>query len=152
MQVRDVVLLLTALAMSGCTGEARTVEPSVPQTPPGSDSDPRIPAYQGNFYQISQGGRYFAWYGCAACHDERGDPVRNLADGRWRHGGGFAAVYAAIVDRHGAAGYGRAIPPEQLWQITAYVRDLPTHTPEKRRRTSVDQAAEPQGAAWQGPL
>ena len=146
------IVLLTAAIVSGCTGEARTVTPAVPQTAPRSDSDRRIPAYQANFYQIGQGGRYFGWYGCAACHHERADPVRNLADGTWRHGGGVAAVYAAIADHHRGADYGRVIPPEQLWQITAYVRDLPTHTPEKRRRTSIDQSAEPQGDAWRGPL
>ncbi len=152
MQPRGRVVLMIAAVLSGCTGEARTVGPTVPQTPPRSDTDPRIPAYAGNFHQISQGGRYFGWYGCAACHDERPDPVRNPADGRWRHGAGFAAVYAAIADRHGPLEYGRAIPAEQLWQITAYVRDLSNHTPEKRRRTNVDQSAEPRGGVWRGPM
>ena len=147
-----VVAVLMAAVVSGCSGEARTVTPGVPQTRPRSNDDPRIPAYQANAYQISQGGRYFGWYGCAGCHDERSDAARNLADGRWRHGSGFAAVYAAIADGHGAADYGRRIPVEPLWQITAYVRDLPRHKPEKRRRATVDQAAEPQGASWRGPL
>ncbi|MGN7161266.1 c-type cytochrome [Sphingomonas sp. SAFR-052] len=143
--------LLIAAALSGCSGEARTVAPTVPQTPPRSDGDARIGAYQGNAYQIAQGGRYFGWYGCSACHGEGIDPVRNLADGRWRHGAGFAAVYRAIAMGHGGR-FGRTIPPEQLWQITAYIRDLPTHTPEKRRRSAADQSAEPQGAVWRGPL
>jgi hypothetical protein len=38
------------------------------------------------------------------------------------------------------------VPVEQLWQITAYVRDLSSHYPEKRRRLSLDQKAEPQGS------
>ena len=144
--------LLVAAAVSGCSGEARTVAPTVPQTRPSSDDDPRIAAYQANVYQISQGGRYFAWYGCASCHDDGSEPAQNLADDRWRHGAGFAAVYAAIADGHGTAAFARRIPAEQLWQVTAYVRDLPRHTPEKRRRTAIDQAAEPQGASWRGPL
>jgi cytochrome c oxidase cbb3-type subunit III len=143
--------LLGCVALSGCRQEARTVGPSVPQTPPGSDDDPRIAAFQGNLYQVAQGGRYFNWYGCSGCHTDAAPGVLNLPDSRWRHGSGFAQVYAAVVDRHGALDFRGRIPTEQLWQLTAYVRDLPKHTPEKRRRLEADQKGEPVGPAWSGP-
>ena len=148
------LLLIGALGpavLAGCSPEARMVGPSLPQTPPSSDQDPRISAYQDNFYQVSQGGRYFAWYGCSGCHTDQAAGVLNLADGQWRHGSGFAQVYGAVADRHGRLAFRARVPTEQLWQLTAYVRDLPRHAPEKRRRTQVDQQAEPIGPAWSGP-
>lgn len=140
------------LLIGACSQEARDIGPAVPQTAPNGAADPRIPYYQGNLYQLSQGGRYFAWYGCAGCHAEGAPGGRNLADGQWRRGSTFDRVYGAIATGHGALRYGERIAPEQLWQITAYVRDLPLHTPEKRRRLSVDQVNEPQGRSWAGPV
>lgn len=144
--------LLLLLILHACSKEARDIEPSVPQTAPRSAGDRRIAYFQGNVYQVSQGGRYFAWYGCGACHTEDARGSRNLSDGHWRHGAGFDRVYAATADGHRNLRYGERIPPEQLWQITAYVRDLPLHTPEKRRRLSVDQSSDAEGDHWQGPV
>lgn len=147
-------ILLSALllAAGACSNEARDIGPAVPQTAPRGATDPRIRYYQDNVYQIAQGGRYFSWYGCTGCHAEEAPGWRNLGDGRWRSGGGFDRVYAAIGDGHGAQHYAARLPAEQLWQLTAYVRDLPLHTPEKRRRLAVDQVGEPQGGGWPGPV
>ena len=145
------VACLIALACAGCSQEARNVGPTVPQTRPRDGADPRIALYQANVDQVSQGGRYFAWYGCQACHGEGATGVRNLADGQWRHGGGFDQVFTSIADRHGRLRYAVRVPPEQLWQLTAYARDLPLHTPEKLHRQAVDQRAEPVGNSWSGP-
>ncbi len=142
---------LLALACCACSPEARTLGPSLPQTPPQSDRDPRIPAYQDNFYQLATGGRYFAWYGCGICHTDSSAGWMDLGDGRWRHGGGFAQVYGAIADQHGSLAYRKRIPTEVLWQLTAYVRDMPEHHAEKRRRVNLDQQAEPTGSKWSGP-
>ncbi|MGR6329580.1 hypothetical protein ACU5AX_10985 [Sphingomonas sp. XXL09] len=141
-----------ALLLAGCQREARDIGPSLPQTAPRGAADPRIGYYQDNVYQVAQGGRYFRWYGCTACHDEGASGVRDLVDGRWRHGGSFDEVFASIAHRHGPLDYAKRVPPEQLWQLAAYVRDLPQHTPEKRRRLSVDQVGEPQGRSWSGPV
>jgi len=142
---------LLLLACASCSQEARNVGPTVPQTRPRNGADPRIALYQANVDQVSQGGRYFAWYGCQACHGEGATGVRNLADGHWRHGGGFVQVFTSIADRHGTLRYAVRVPPEQLWQLTAYARDLPLHTPEKLHRQAVDQQAEPVGNGWSGP-
>ncbi|UXC93436.1 MULTISPECIES: hypothetical protein [Sphingobium] len=139
-----------AILLGGCSQEARDLGPGLPQTAPHGNADPRIDAYQGNFYQIAQGGRYFAWYGCSPCHSEQAKGGARLSDGQWVQGGGFADVYRSIATGHGGA-FGRRVPVEQLWQITAYVRDLPLHYPEKRRRLLLDQKGEPQGSAWSGP-
>lgn len=109
------------------------------------------PAYQTNLYQVSQGGRNFAWYGCSGCHTDAAPGVLNLPDSQWRHGSGFAQVFGAIADRHGRLDFRSRVPTEQIWQLTAYVRDLPQHTPDKRRRLEADQKGEPVGPAWTGP-
>lgn len=144
--------IAVALVLAGCQREARDIGPSLPQTSPNGATDPRIGYYQDNIYQVAQGGRYFSWYGCAACHGEGLSGVRNLSDSLWRHGGRFDQVYASIARRHGGLNYAARVPPEQLWQMAAYVRDLPLHTLQKRRRLTVDQAGEPQGRNWSGPV
>jgi mono/diheme cytochrome c family protein len=145
------ILIAAAFGTGGCSKEARDIGPAVPQTRPASASDPRISLYQDNFYQVAQGGRYFAWYSCQGCHGEQAEGVRNLTDGRWRNGGNFDQLFASIADRHGGLAYGARMPVEILWQITAFVADQPLHTPEKRHRQAVDQQAEPVGARWSGP-
>lgn len=142
--------VMIAAALAACSNEAREIGPTPPQTRPAGNADPRTRLYQDNAYQLSQGGRYFAWYGCAGCHDASAGGATSLA-GRSARATGFAQVFARIADGHGRLGYGARIPIEQLWQITAYVRDLPRHTPEKRRRLSLDQRAEPVGSRWSGP-
>lgn len=144
-------LAVAMLALAGCSKEARSLDPSQPQTAPTGNADPRVERYQDNAYQISQGGRYFTWYGCGACHGSGATGVFNLGDGRWAHGGGFADVYRSIAQGHPGRRYGELIPIETLWQITAYVRDLPKQPGEKRRRQDLDEAAEPQGRQWSGP-
>ncbi|MDB5688614.1 MAG: cytochrome c [Sphingomonas bacterium] len=128
--------------------------PDLPQTPPNGADDPRAAKYDGNAYQISQGGRYFAWYGCAGCHGSDAKGRLALADMQWRHGGALDEVYAFIARGHPGklARYGDLIPPEQVWQLTAYVRSLPELAPERRRRQDLDQVGEPQGRTWSGPV
>ncbi|SFR75862.1 hypothetical protein [Sphingomonas jatrophae] len=142
---------LLVAVLGGCSSEARQLGPTAPQTRPISNADPRIPAYQANVYQVAQGGRYFGWYGCGGCHAEGATGVLNLGDTQWKHGDGFADLFTAIADRHGRLAYDRRVPVEVLWQLTAFVRDLPAHKAEKRMRTARDQKAEPQGATWSGP-
>lgn len=146
--------LAALLLLAGCSREARTLEPEQPQTPPNGPADPRIPYFTGDVYQIAQGGRYFTWYGCGGCHGAGSQGARNLDDPIWKHGGSFDRVYAFIAHGHpGAlAHYGERVPTEQMWQITAYVENLPKTKPEERRRQDLDEAAEPTGDTWTGPV
>ena len=146
--------ILLGLLAAACSREARTVGPDLPQTPPNGRADPRAAKYEQNAYQISQGGRYFTWYGCGACHASDAKGVLNLGDEYWKHGGSLTDVYATIAHGHpGALAHlGDRIPTEQLWQITAYARTLHTLNPDQRRRQDLDQAGEPQGDNWSGPL
>lgn len=144
-------LLFSALA--ACSSETRPVGAALPQTPPTGEDDPRIVQYEGNAYQVSQGGRYYLWYACAGCHASNAGPGRDLASGRSDRSTGFAAIYRSIATGHanvpGASG--DRIPADQLWQMTAYVRSLPTLDPQKRRRQDIDLFAEPRGKHGPAP-
>jgi cytochrome c oxidase cbb3-type subunit III len=150
--MKRATFLVVAAAAAGCTQEARDVSPDPPWTAPTSAGDPRIAAIQENVYQVSQGGRYFGWYGCGGCHGSDAPASRDLASGRWRHGGAFDQVYRSITIGHGALRYGERVPTQQLWQITAYVRDLPQEKREKIVRQDHDQQGEPTGPTWSGPV
>lgn len=146
--------LALVAGVAGCSKEARTLGPDLPATPPNGPADPRAAKYENNVYQVAQGGRYFAWYGCGSCHGSGAQGAADLGDGRWMHGGALDRVYASIAHGHGGAlaAYGDRIPAEQLWQLTAYVRSLPKLAPERRRRQDLDQTGEPQGRTWAGPV
>ena len=146
-RARAVIPALAALAALGaCSKEKRVIEVEAPMTDPVGPADPRFSAYDGNAFQAAQGGRYFAWYGCGACHGvgargklDLSKPLQMTAD----------QVYWAIAG-HGALG--QRIQIEQRWQLTAYVRQLPSLKPEQRSRQDLDQAGEPQGPSWNGPV
>ncbi len=140
--------------LAGCSAESRSVGPDLPQTQPFGAQDPRAARYEGNAYQIAQGGRYFTWYGCGGCHGSDASGPLNLNDKLWKRGGDLDQVYRSIASGHAGAmaRYGARIPTEQLWQITAYVRTLPQLKPEKRRRQDLDQVGEAQGSTWAGPV
>ena len=146
-------LLLPCTLLAACGAEKRTTGPSQPQTPPNGPSDPRIPLVEASFDKISQGGRYFAWYGCNGSHAQGAPDVRAMYHPGWKHRGSFDQVYSAIASHPGISPpYGMRIPAEQLWQITAYVRSLPTLEADRRRRQDFDQKGEPQAATWSGPV
>jgi hypothetical protein len=144
-----VMLITAASALSACSREARVIDPDQPLTAPVGASDPRHGQFTDNLYQIAQGGRYFAWYGCGACHGAQARGTLDLADPRAKGGGSIDKLYAAIA-AHGPLG--KRIPTEQLWQLAAYVGQLPKLDPALRRRQDRDQAAEPQANQWSGPL
>ena len=142
-------LIMLLLGLAACGQERRTLDGEQPVTDPIGASDPRWRQYGDNAWQLAQGGRYFAWYGCAGCHDAGAGGTRDLGDARWRHGATPDRIYAAIT-RHGAAA--ARIPAEQRWQLAAYVRQLPSRDPARRRRQDLDQNGEARGTAWTGPI
>ncbi len=149
------LLLATLLAsLFGCAKEVRTLDAGPPLTPPLAANDPRVPRYQDNAYEVSQGGRYFTWYGCGGCHSLGTKTAPDFTAGRWRNGGDFDQVYRFIDHGHPGvqASYGASIPVEQMWQITAYVRDLARQPAEKRHRQDNDQQGEPRGRTWTGAV
>lgn len=138
-------IVMMTQALAGCSSEKRAIGPALPQIRPAGPSDPRIASFESNAYHVSQGGRYFTWYGCGQCHQRGAMGAPDLAAGRWAHGARFNDVYASIADGRGSPNhaFGAIIPGEQLWQLTAYVRSLPATDPAKLRRQNIDLAGEP---------
>jgi mono/diheme cytochrome c family protein len=146
-------LLGAAGLVSACGREARD-DAMLARTGPEGADDPRIAYFDSNAYQVGQGGRYAAWYGCNSCHGQGAEGDMDLGDASWRHGGRYADIYRSIADRHSAAGqrFGERIPVQQLWQIAAYVHNLEGFGTERIRRQGLDQAGEPEGSRWSGAL
>jgi cytochrome c oxidase cbb3-type subunit 3 len=138
--------IAASAALGACSSEKRAIEVEQPMTDPVGPADPRFAAYIDNAFQVSQGGRDFAWYGCGGCH---GAGARGPLDLGKPHLATSDRLDAAIA-AHGVLG--QRIPVEQRWQLTAYVRKLPSLEPEQRRRQDLDQVGEPQGSNWSGPV
>ncbi|MDB5715961.1 MAG: hypothetical protein JWO15_3358 [Sphingomonadales bacterium] len=146
---RTMILVVMLVADASCSKEARTLASQQPQTPPTGTNDPRIPTYADNVYQISQGERYFTWYGCGSCHALGANAVINrLSQFQAKS---LATAYGSIANGH-ATRYGDTIPVEQLWQISAYVLDRAKTDPAKTRRAEMDGRGEPEGGSWQGAV
>jgi len=133
------------LFLAACEKEARVIAADQPQTPPRGAQDPRAAAYENNAYQVSQGGRYFTWYGCGRCHAVGGAGDLTTAGAR----SDLAHIYATVAHGHTS---GSRIPSEQIWQIAAYIRSLPHIDAARAHRQDRDLRGEPQGATWSGAL
>jgi cytochrome c oxidase cbb3-type subunit 3 len=129
-----------ALTLGGCERENRDFTgpqpPGGPAPPlvglqPGTPSpvppDPRGARYENNAYHIGQGQNLFRWMNCNGCHaNGGGDAGPALMDGEWRYGGDIDHIYASIDQGrpNGMPSFRGKIPPEQIWQLAAYVRSL----------------------------
>jgi cytochrome c oxidase cbb3-type subunit 3 len=89
--------------------------------------------YEGNAYHIAQGGRLFRWYNCTGCHAAGGGAIGPaLMDDTWRYGGRIDQIYSTIMQGrpNGMPSFRDKIPPQQVWQLAAYVRALSGNVPK----------------------
>jgi cytochrome c oxidase cbb3-type subunit III len=139
--------------LAGCSAERRQIGPSPPATPPTGASDSRQKLYQTNRFEQAEGARVFRWAGCDGCHTESSKGAANLSDGRWVHGGAVAEIYQTIAAGAGdMPAYAGRLTPQQLWQLSGYLKTLPQTKPNMRRRNETAQRGEPSGAVWRGAL
>ncbi len=84
--------------------------------------------YEGNKGAIAEGHKLFIAMNCAGCHgyDATGGMGPDLTDPYWRYGGTPAAIYQSIFEGRpqGMPAWGRALPPQQIWKIVAFVETL----------------------------
>lgn len=84
--------------------------------------------YDGKKEAIAEGHRLFIAMNCAGCHgyDASGGMGPDLTDPYWRYGGTPAAIYRSIFEGRpqGMPAWGRALPPQQIWKIVAFVQTL----------------------------
>jgi cytochrome c oxidase cbb3-type subunit 3 len=139
--------LLVVAALGACDREARQMRASpLPEGEPQSRTselvpggtpapqvpDPRSRLYEGNAYQVSEGGRYYRWFNCNGCHSNGGGGMGPaLIDDEWRYGGSMEQIVSTILDGrpNGMPSFRGKIPEQQVWQIAAYVRSLNGQNP-----------------------
>lgn len=77
---------------------------------------------------VAEGKQLFRAMNCAGCHgyDGSGGMGPQLNDDYWRYGGAPVQVYKSIFEGRpqGMPAWGVALPPDQLWKLTAYVESL----------------------------
>jgi cytochrome c oxidase cbb3-type subunit 3 len=83
--------------------------------------------YAENAWAVSEGKRLYSWFNCVGCHAHGGGGIGPpLMDDKWIYGGEPANIFASIVDGrpNGMPAFGSRIPPQQVWQIVAYVQSM----------------------------
>ena len=86
-----------------------------------------------NAYDISEGKRLFSQWNCTGCHSHGGGGMGPpLMDDEWVYGSDPENIVATIVEGrpNGMPSFRHRIPPQQLWQLAAYVRSLAGLTPK----------------------
>jgi cytochrome c oxidase cbb3-type subunit 3 len=116
-----VMCSLLTLLVAGCSREARRFTDNVPTQPA------PVSPYQYNAYGISQGKQLYEWFNCVGCHAQGGGAIGPpLMDERWIYGGRPENIYSTIMNGrpNGMPAFGGKIPPQQVWQIIAYVQSM----------------------------
>lgn len=99
--------------------------------PPGNLTRPGISLanpYGNSPSAIARGKRMFRAMNCAGCHGYTGaggmGPALN--DSYWRYGGSPVEIYKSIYEGRpkGMPAWGVALPPKEIWALTAYVSSL----------------------------
>jgi len=90
---------------------------------------------------VEQGGQLFVQMNCAGCHgfDAAGGSAPALTDKYWRYGGTPAAIYKSIYEGRpqGMPAWGRALPPESIWLLVAYIQSLGGSFPAQAYQASL---------------
>jgi cytochrome c oxidase cbb3-type subunit 3 len=76
----------------------------------------------------AEGKQLFRQMNCAGCHgyDGGGGMGPPLNDSYWRYGGAPVQIYKTLFEGRpqGMPAWGVALPPDKLWELTAYVVSL----------------------------
>jgi cytochrome c oxidase cbb3-type subunit 3 len=137
---RDLALCaVLMLIAAGCSREERRFSDSFPkeaaagvtqsQIRPGAGdaSAAGSSPYDYNAYAISQGKQLYDWFNCSGCHAHGGGAIGPpLMDDKWIYGSAAENIYATIVEGrpNGMPSFRGRIPPQQVWQLVAYVRSM----------------------------
>lgn len=116
--------------MTNSAGEPLTV-PVTKLFPGGGAPPTQVPnakKHQGNPVDIAAGRAIFDHYNCSGCHFHgaggMGPPFMN--GGHWIYGGELDQIFASIYQGrpNGMPSWGRTIPPQEIWDLAAYVKAL----------------------------
>jgi cytochrome c oxidase cbb3-type subunit 3 len=115
------VCCVLAATAAGCSREERRFSEN--PAPSSANASP----YEHNAYGINQGKQLYEWFNCNGCHAQGGGAIGPpLMDERWIYGGAPGNIYSTIVEGrpNGMPSFGGKIPPQQVWQIVAYVQSM----------------------------
>ncbi len=77
---------------------------------------------------IERGHKLFVEMNCAGCHAYTavGAMGPNLTDSYWRYGGEPVQIFKSISEGRpqGMPAWGKAMPPEDIWRIVAYIDSI----------------------------
>ena len=146
------VLVFTAVAMTGCSGESDAAQVPAAASrrgyvdggdsmrflehpenlpvglPPTGRGLSLVNPYGGDKRAIGMGAQLFVAYNCIDCHGADGSGAMGPAfsDGRWHFGGTPGEVFESIYQGRpdGMPQWGGRITNDQIWMLTAYVRSL----------------------------
>jgi cytochrome c oxidase cbb3-type subunit III len=128
MRRAPIALALLASLAPACEREQRRFRPP-PETEAGA---PQYVHYAGNAYALGQGKQLFVAFNCNGCHANGGGGMGPaLMDERWIYGSRPEEIYASIARGrpNGMPPFQGRIPPDQIWQLTAYVHALGGRVP-----------------------
>jgi cytochrome c oxidase cbb3-type subunit III len=110
--------------------------------------------YVSNAYDLSQGKRLYAWFGCPECHggDGLGGAGPPLLDGWWQYGPDVVSIYMSIRDGRsgGMPAFRDKLNNEQIWQLTGYVQTMGAYV-AKTAAPSRDDAVQSRPAENRAP-
>jgi cytochrome c oxidase cbb3-type subunit 3 len=130
--------LSAAIVLAGCWREQRLFHGTAQSSAPPVQQSPLTPGlatparhfdhpYLSNAYAVSQGKLLYGWYNCVGCHAHGGGGMGPaLMDARWIYGADPEEVYASIAEGrpNGMPSWRGRIPPDQIWQLVAYVLSM----------------------------
>jgi cytochrome c oxidase cbb3-type subunit III len=117
-------MLVVALVLGACEREDRHL--NGPIAPPSVDAAV-TPRQERVAYDVSQGKRLFRWYNCSGCHGNGGGNMGPpLMDAKWLYGASSAQIVQSILQGrpNGMPAFAGRIPPDQAWQLAAYIRSM----------------------------
>ncbi len=148
MSPKHLLLLLLALAATGCKREQRVFDPGASGTqladgvalnpihaggtPPGIQASADYSKYANSAYAVAEGKRLYSAYNCVGCHQQGGGGIGPaLMDSTWIYGSHPDQIFSDIVQGrpNGMPSFAGRIPDYQIWELVAYVRSLSGQLP-----------------------
>ncbi|HEX6636583.1 MAG TPA: cytochrome c [Steroidobacteraceae bacterium] len=152
---------MAACALGGCDRERRDLRvPTEQSAPPAQTAvnnlvsgqgdlalrDRQQKTYGDNAFHISQGKTLYGAFNCYGCHAWGGGDIGPpLMDEQWIYGGEIDQIYNSIAQgrANGMPAFAGKIAPEQLWQISAFVRSMSGNAPAAARFSRDDHLRSP---------
>jgi len=97
-----------------------------------ADDPAQLARYARSAWAISEGERLFSQMNCVGCHAHGGGGMAPaLMDAGWRYGSDVRSIARTIVEGrpNGMPAFAAHLSPEQVWELTAFVRSLGGHAP-----------------------